>query len=366
MNRVKMFRVCLLPFVLALAACSDMDPGNQTFSTVFPNLATGGSGGDGGEGPTGAAGTGGTAGSEPVIMPREWQCMTEPDMPLENPGPGSRVTYLTPIVDFDSPSPTSPLPVPNVEITACITPACDPPAACWPNVDACDPDIGAAAMPPSNSPVRIVQPNPTAAPFLFAVDLPWGYDSVSIRVRAVGYVPSEYFLGGPMTGAPEGGLTVVGLPYFLLKDTSLNTLYGQVGLDTPWDKARGILAVRTINCDRAPTPFNPDPDARQATRGQRVQVELDGGDPEPPAAPWVLSFGKQARGKRLASDVLLTDDRGTAGFASLDPGFYGVRGIAPAPVGAAEGMRYGETGATVRAGVISIVEVRDGIGIWGQ
>ena len=78
----------------------------------------------------------------------------------------------------------------------------------------------------------------------------------------------------------------------------------------------------------------------------------------------MLSFNKAARGKQSEGDVLLTDNRGTAGFASLDPKFYRVRGFAPAPVGSE--MEYGDTGAEVRPGVISIVEVRDGVGVWGQ
>jgi hypothetical protein len=91
-----------------------------------------------------------------------------------------------------------------------------------------------------------------------------------------------------------------------------------------------------------------------------------GGDPAPPATPWVLSFNKAARGKQSPDDVLLTDDRGTAGFASLEPKNYTVQGLAPVPEDADVDAHFGLTGAPVRAGVITIVEVRDGVGIWGQ
>lgn len=312
--------------------------------------------------------------SNPItpVMPVEWECITEADTPIPNPTSNPpRITYLTPVVDFDSPSPNSPISVPGLQLTVCTSPSCNPPAACFPDSSACDPDIALERVtPPANSTVVVQQASPTMAPFLYAINLPWGFDAVSIRARAPGYVPSEYFLGGPMKGSPEGGTTVVGLPYFLLTTAALDTLYSQVGLETPAVPAnptRGILAVRTINCLRSQTPFVPmDPNARQPARGQGVRLEMVGGDPEFPAAPWVLTFGKQARGKQSDEDLLFTDDRGTAGFANLEPRTYTVRGVAPAPVDSETGTAFGETPATVRPGVISIIEVRDGLNVWGQ
>lgn len=361
-------------FLMAVGAagCSSLDRELDTCETL--NLTNcnppTGNAGSGGSGAAGSDGTGGTEGNEPPPdMPEEWQCLTEDDVAPPPPTmPGTRVTYLAPVVDFDSPSPNVPLPVPGLQLTVCISTTCNPPAACFPTSADCDPDIAppAAVVPPMTSTVVIQQPNPTQAPFLYAVNLPYGFDTVSIRARAPGYVPSEYFLGGPMTGTPEGGTTVIGLPFFLLTDGALNALYSQVGLDTPWDTSQGILAVRTIDCRRDMTVFSPDPNARQAARGIGVGIEIVGGTPAPPAEEWVLSFNKAAKGKQSDEEVLLTDNRGTAGFASLEPKNYTVRGIAPAPTGAEVGMRYGTTGAPIRRGVITIVEVREGVGLWGQ
>jgi hypothetical protein len=348
---------------IGAAGCSSFDPADDDCLTLGLEPCT-----------DEPAGNGGSDGVPPEMvvnpsMPAEWQCITQPDTPIPNPDTPTRVTYLTPVVDFQSPSPTSPVAVPGLQLTVCTDPSCTPPAACFPDNTACDPDIPGMPTAPMNSPVLVQQPNAAAAPFLYAINLPFGYDAVSIRARAPGYVPAEYFVGGPMKGTPEGGTTVVGLPYFLLTTAALDTLYSSIGLDTPAltaNPGRGILAVRTINCLRDRTQLLPDPNARQAARGVGVRLEMVGGDPEEPAKPWVLSFGKQVRGKQSEDDLLFTDDRGTAGFANLLPLTYNVHAFAPAPTSSETGTAYGETPARVRPGVISIIEVRDGLNVWGQ
>jgi hypothetical protein len=155
-----------------------------------------------------------------------------------------------------------------------------------------------------------------------------------------------------MVGPPEGGAQVVGLPFFLLTEVARDQLYRQIGVPTPADPSRGILAVRTLNCDRQ---------MGQSTRAEKVRVEMLPSQPPAPAVPWVLSFGNQA-----TKDLFETDDRGAAGFANLSPQSYTVRGIAPAPINSEEGTPYGTTLATVRPDTITIVEVREGQDLWGQ
>lgn len=184
----------------------------------------------------------------------------------------------------------------------------------------------------------------------------WGTESVVLRASAEGYVDSEYYVGGAMVGPPEGGDTVLGLPFFLLTDAARAALYSQLGLGEV-DATKGILAARTLNCDREQSPLG----VFQGVRADNVSVELVPNEVPSEAIPWVLSFGRVA-----SRDIFVTDDRGAAGFANIEPRAYQVLGRAPAPVGSESGTTYGRTLATVRANTITIVEVRDGQDVWGQ
>jgi hypothetical protein len=266
----------------------------------------------------------------PGPMPPEWQCLS-PGAGLEAPAPmaGQRITYVVPVVDFDTPNQNAPLAVPNVQLQVCTTAACDPPAG---------PEV------------VIQQPDPMR-PFLWAINVSAGTEIVSLRATAPGYVPSDYYVGGPMVGPPEGGNQVIGQAFFLLSLAARAGLLSQIGV--PLDNTKGILAVRTLNCVRD--------EIGRSTRAAGVTVDMLPDGPPDPAVAWALSFARQAN-----RDLLVTDDRGAAGFANLEPRSYSVRGRAPAPTGSPRGTEYGRTTATVRADTITIVEVRDGQGLWGQ
>ncbi|HEY5955165.1 MAG TPA: hypothetical protein VIV60_01380, partial [Polyangiaceae bacterium] len=79
---------------------------------------------------------------------------------------------------------------------------------------------------------------------------------------------------------------------------------------------------------------------------------------DPPAVAWTLSFSNRATPNKLE-----TDTRGVAGFVNVLPGIVDVEGIAP--VGP-EGTPYGATTVPVRAGVITLFEIRPGLDRWGQ
>jgi hypothetical protein len=304
--------------------------------------------------------TAGTGGTNPVSTPMElrpedmqpeWRCLVAPRDPPprpENPTT-ARVTYLVPVVDFDSPSPNQPVAVPNVQLTVCTSDSCNPPAACFPS----------CAIPPAPSSTVVIQQASPMQPFLYAINVPWGTEAVTLRASAPGYVASEYYVGGPMLGPPEGGNTVFGLPFFLLTEAARAALHTQVGLGEV-NEANGILAARTLNCDRAMSP-TPNGLPLQGVRAAGVRIEMVNLEPPESAVPWVLSFGRRA-----SKDLFVTDDRGAAGFANLPPTGYLVEGIAPAPEGSAAGFKYGRTLATVRANTITIVEVREGQEAWGQ
>ena len=54
--------------------------------------------------------------------------------------------------------------------------------------------------------------------------------------------------------------------------------------------------------------------------------------------------------------------RGVAGFVNVVPGTVDVEAVAPVN----GGVVYGRTTLPVRAGVITLAEVRDGLDRWGQ
>ena len=330
MNLVNMYRCGLLPLLLAAAAsCSDMNPAQDTYDTVYGALE-GGSGGTAGDGPIGNAGSGGTGTPSMPEVPEAWACLSNPTQRAAIMPQPTRITYRVPIVDFDS-QPTVPTIVENLSISFCVDAAC---------MSFTGPDV-----------ITVSNPDPSR-PFVYDFSIPYGLSNLTVKLEAMGYAPMYYILGGPMVGTPSGGTTVAGQAIAMLKTTARDELYAGLGLDTPASAVRGDLAVRTLNCVRDPMTGQTTPLTRAA------EVSLGASPEDTEAVPYSLTYGNRAIADRP------TDDRGVAGFASLRPQNYSVWGIAP--VG--EGMEFGDTVVPVRAGSITLLEVRDGLGDrgWGQ
>jgi hypothetical protein len=244
-------------------------------------------------------------------------------MPVtQDPG---RVTYVVAIVDFDS-QPYSPTPVKNLSVQVCGSPSCDPPAA--------EPDV------------VIHNPVEGQPPFVYAIEFPFRFSNGSLRLTAPNYAPMDYVFNGPMVGPPEGGYVVQGLTIPLLKATTRDTIYHDLGISGEVDTTRGVLAVRTLNCLRDP---------KAPVRAPGVKLQSVPVAPGPPAVAWTLSNSNLATPNRLE-----TDARGVAGFVNVLPVVYDVEGLSPI------GKSYGRTSIAVRPGVITLAEIRDGIGLWGQ
>jgi hypothetical protein len=160
----------------------------------------------------------------------------------------------------------------------------------------------------------------------------------------------QYVFGGPMKGPPEGGYVVRGLTIPLLKSSTRDTIYNDLGLPGSADPTRGVLAVRTLDCTRNAT-------GPQGQRAPGVSLRAKPKQPEGSVA-WTLSFSNRATPNKLE-----TDARGVAGFVNVLPGTIDVEGVSP--VGA-HGTSYGATSLPVRAGVITLAEVRVGLDLWGQ
>jgi hypothetical protein len=216
--------------------------------------------------------------------------------------------------------------VKGLTIEVCGSPSCDPPASA--------PDV------------VIHNPVEGQPPFVYAIEFPYRFSNGSLRLTAPDYAPMDYVFNGPIIGPPEGGYQLQGLTIPLLKASTRDTIYHDLGLPGEVDKSRGVLALRTLNCLR-------DPKANARAAGVKVQSV-----PEPPKAPsvaWTLSTSNRATPNRLE-----TDSRGVAGFVNVLPLVYDVEGVAPM------GRTYGRTSIAVRPEVITLAEIRDGIGLWGQ
>jgi hypothetical protein len=331
-------RIGLLPLLLGAVACSDMNPGDETFSTVFPNLAGGGSGGDGPSGNAGTSGAGGTENEMPLDQD-DWGCLstgiTMPQMPR------ARITYQVGIVDFDS-QPVAPTPVPQLNVEVCSNVTCDT------VLPACDTTSG---DPMPTQQCAIVAQGPL--PFVYLINLPWGLDAGGLKMTAPGYVQMHYLFGGPMFGTPEGSQVVVGLTIPLLRQEVRQRVYRQVRLNEV-DPARGSIAVRTLTCARLPDPLPAMAPPPQGQRARGILVTPEQELPEP-AVSWSLSNGNQ-----FTNDVLLTDARGVAGVLNVIPQSIKLNAILP------NGEEYSSTTLPVVADVITLAELRPGLEQWGQ
>lgn len=258
-----------------------------------------------------------------------WACLGQRPTPLDQPP--ERVQYLVGIVDFDSqPPPNTPTSVPGLQVTVCGSPSCDPPFSA--------PDV------------VVVNPIEGQAPYVWMIDVPYNFSNAYLRLTAPNYAPMDYVFGGPLKGPPEGGHVVRGLTIPLLKEATRDTIYNDLGLPGPADPKRGVLAVRTLDCRRSAQA--------QGQRAAGVRLHAIPAAPEAPAVAWTLSFSNRATPNKLE-----TDARGVAGFVNVLPGTVDVEGIAPVGNG---GTAYGATTLPVRAGVITLAEVRYGLDVWGQ
>jgi hypothetical protein len=173
------------------------------------------------------------------------------------------------------------------------------------------------------------------------LDFPYGFANAVLRFRAPGYVDMDYLLGGPMIGTPSGEMTVRAIGVPLLLEATRNSIYSQVGLSSV-DAARGVLAARTLDC--------------RGERASGVLVQPWLGDVQSPAVAFSLSNNNYA-----AAESLETDERGVAGFINLAPQNIDVIALAPG------GETFvSPTTINIRSGVITLAELRMGLGLWGQ
>jgi hypothetical protein len=241
-------------------------------------------------------------------------CLDYVEVAPREPG---RVQYTVPVVDFDTQL-TAPIPVPGAALQVCLN------ATCEVTLPVCNGDVGTCyrEFEGPNAAIRVL-------------DFPYGLTNVTLRWSAPGYVPTDYPLGGPLIGAPDGSLQVRGIGIVLVREATYAAMHAQVGA-TP-DPTRGTLALRALGCSLQ----------RQAgVYVESYNANLGG------ATQWSLSTGN------LVTDAqVLTDDRGVVGYFNLPAQTLDV--TVPA---------WDEPPRTfnVRPGVLTLAELRWGLEEFGQ
>jgi hypothetical protein len=250
----------------------------------------------------------------------EWRCLAAP-LRLPPPATSERVSYVVPIVDFDSQQ-GAPAAVPGLQINVCDTAECDPP------VPAC-----AGVFTPDCVDVQQVATDPS----LYTMSFPYGLDDVVLRLKAPGYAGVDYVLGGPMVGSPGGAPVVSGLVIAMPPWATAEKISIELG-SSPSPEQYTLL-LRALDCHGQRAP------------GVTVQPLTN-----EQSIPFILSDDALTR-----RGTLVTDARGVAGLIDVPSSTLDVIGLSPS------GIEFGgPTTIQLRPGVITVAELRQGLGVWGQ
>lgn len=253
----------------------------------------------------------------------EWLCLRAPPQVAPPTTTPERVTYVLSIVDFDSREGGAPATVPGLEVTVCGSARCEPP------VPTC-----AGVLTPDCVGVRQMPADP---PFPHTISFPYGFEDAVLRLQAPGYVGVDYVLGGPMVGRPDGAPVVTGLAISM----PLRTTAEKISLDMGSSPSpeQHTLMLRALDCHG------------QRAAGVTVQALNDG-----QGIPFILSDDAPVR-----RETLVTGARGVAGLIGLPSPTIDVIGVSPS------GVEFGgPTRLSLRPGVITVAELRHGLGVWGQ
>jgi len=150
----------------------------------------------------------------------------------------------------------------------------------------------------------------------------------SLSTNPYGYLPTDYYFGGPLRG------DVVGAGIFVVSDRELALLSTDLG--EAYAPDLGLLAVRAVDCNGHPAA------------GVRIEFEDLHGKP---GASWAVHDALAVRGV----DAVLTpptDESGVAGFTNVPPGTTQYRALLP------DGRSYGESAVRFRPDALTMAEAR--------
>ena len=283
----------------------------------------------------------GTDTAEPEPDPA-WSCLGEPNKPLPSFADATGAAppfavFAVPIFDFTVPLAR----IPSLKVQACLVGDAD-----------CKMEVGMVFGPMDTKIPAGTGGNLVVAP-VYSIGMQYDTNAY-IRMTAPGYLQTEYFLGGPLIGAPDGatqnGAPIVnaelplvkGYPLTPIKAVDADNLATYAGIVRDPDTA--IIGIRTVDCSGRPAS------------GVKLQLELPGpGD--------ALAFSYLS-GQVSTDPNRSTDEKGLAGFANvpLSTPFVNaiVEGIAP------NGMHYGTINITIRKGGFTGAEVRPDTGQYGR
>ena len=246
-------------------------------------------------------------------------------LPAPNPKP-MKVRYRFQIFDFGSAVNNLPRFVTNLTFISCT------------NSDPGCVGVDAGTVKP---PLAVTTPTMTA-PY-YQIDLPYGF-SGSIRITSPGYIPTQYFFGGPLVGMPSGAidttdgtLLIQGAYITPITEADADRLYQQLGM-VARDPNLGLLGARLLDCngDRAAFAF--------------LKV----------TSPTGLGYSL-VQNLPVLGDPPQTDSRAVAGYVNMAVRNYFAEGLTP------NGGSYGRNTPTViEANTLTILEIRTDQSAFGR
>jgi hypothetical protein len=194
-------------------------------------------------------------------------------------------------------------------------------------------------------PYAVAPPVSTAG---YQIDLPYNFDG-AIALTAAGYMPTEYFLGGPLLGTAgtdggpmldkDGTPVVMGQPIAPILYDTLDELFSGVtvsGVTAMRDPTKGLLVARLLDCN--------------GMRAGGVVLEIQNFVPSDGLGFTLVNGGYIPQGGQPPPPT--EPGRGVSGYANMPPSDYRVDAIAPS------GRHYGLTSVTIVANVLTLLEIR--------
>jgi hypothetical protein len=185
--------------LLLATGCSSLDESQESYATYY-NLPD-----EGGDAP----------------LPENWACLESNQPPMVPADPNRVLTFTGFVFDY-----RSVMPLPTATLKTCIVTD----VAC---VDGITKGI---VMPPQ----REGLPPSMTAP------LPYGFEGF-FRLEAEGYIPYDYFLGGPMVAD-----VLATQPFNMISQSSLQEFSVGLGADPAVIASAGVLGLQVFDCNNDP------------------------------------------------------------------------------------------------------------------
>lgn len=265
-----------------------------------------------------------------------WGCLANPQPFVPAGSAPARIEYRIRIMDF-----VQQIQVPNLHIAVCSLLDVD-----------CETPIPATVKHPDDQDPRLV-----------SLDLPFGFtgylritsppinadagNDLEGSVPSPGYIPIEYYFGGPIVGSPENPNLVFGEPILSPSLPELTDFFHLLGAS--FLPSSEVVAVRTLDCNNQRAP------------GVRLELAPNSSTPDSG-----FSFTFIAGIPKRTDPPAPTDVQGVTGFAFVatddsTPSTVALRGIAPTGIPYPRDYEV----ARLRANRVTLFELRPDSS-WGK